>query len=54
MKLPAYNQNLRTWSTWDGTSEITATTGKEICIAEVDADYRAVKAGIATVTSKDS
>jgi hypothetical protein len=52
MKLPAYNQNLRTWSTWDGTSEITATTGKELCIAEVDADYRAVKAGIATVTSK--
>lgn len=49
---PSYGQNLRTWSTWDGTSNITAATGKEICIAEVDADYKALKAGITTVTAK--
>lgn len=50
-KLPAYGQDLRTWASWDGSSDITAATGKEICVAEVDAYYKAVKAGIATVTA---
>lgn len=49
---PTYGQNLRSWTTWDGTSDITAATGKEICVAEVDGDYKAVKAGITTVTAK--
>lgn len=51
---PTYGQNLRSWTTWDGTSDITAATGKEICVAEVDGDYKAVKAGITTVTAKAS
>lgn len=51
-KLPAYGQDLRTWTAWDGTSDITAATGKEICIAECDPYHKAVKAGIATVTAK--
>lgn len=51
-KLPDYGANVRTWSTWDGVSDITAATGKEILIVECDTNYRAVKAGIATVTAK--
>lgn len=37
---------------WDGTSEITATTGNKILIVEVDAGNKAVKSGTATVASK--
>lgn len=51
-KLPAYGQSVKTWTAWDGTSEIAAATGKEICVVECDAQYRAVKGGIATVTAK--
>lgn len=50
--LPAVGQNVRTWSSWDGTSDITAATGKEIVVVECDAAYRAVKGGVATVTAK--
>jgi len=52
-KLPSYLGNVKTYATWDGTSEIEATTGKEIMIIECDPNYRAVKAGITTVTAKD-
>lgn len=48
----AYGQNLKNWTTWNGTDEITATTGKEITVAYVDANYRAQAAGHATVASK--
>lgn len=41
------------WTTWDGSSEITATTGYQICIAEVNASSAVQKAGIATVTSAE-
>ena len=51
-KLPNYGQVLNTWSVWDGSSDITAATGKEICIAEVNGSLQAIKAGIATVTAK--
>lgn len=50
---PAYGQNVKTWTVWDGTADITAATGKEIVIVECDANYQAVKAGIATVTAKE-
>ena len=39
---------------WDGTEEITATTGDEIVIAEVNAKKEVVKVGKTTVTSKES
>lgn len=52
VSLPAIGQNLRTWTTWNGSSNIAAETGKKICIAEVDADYKAVRAGITTVTAR--
>lgn len=48
-----YGQNLKTWTAWDGTSDITAATGKKITVAYVDANYRAQAAGSGTVTAKD-
>lgn len=47
-----YGQNLKSWTTWNGTSDITAATGKKITIASVDANYKAQAAGSATVTAK--
>lgn len=44
-------QDLASWSTWDGTSEITATSTHKITIAEVNASKLAVKAGSTTVIS---
>ncbi len=42
------------YTAWDGTSDITAATGKKILVVEVDKYHRAVGSGIATVTSKES
>lgn len=50
--LPEYGQSVKTWAVWDGSADITAATGKEICIVECDSAYRAVKAGVAAVTAK--
>lgn len=47
-----YGQNVRTWSTWDGTSDITATTGHKITVVEADGTYKAQNAGNATVTAQ--
>lgn len=47
-----YGQKLTTgWTTWNGTSDITAATGKKITIASVDVNNRAQAAGNATVTA---
>lgn len=48
----AYGDNVRNWSTWDGTSDITAATGKVITLVEAGSDYKARKVGTATVTAK--
>ena len=53
--LPAYNDVCNTtagYTTWDGTSDVTATTGNKIAVVEVDSSLKAIKAGSATVTSK--
>ena len=50
--LPAAGQSVKGWTAWSGTDEITAATGKEICVVECDSAYRALKAGVATVTAK--
>ena len=52
--IPEYGANVRMYSAWNGEDEITAETGKKILIVECDESYGAVKAGIATVTAKDS
>ena len=51
--LPTYNQDLSTWTAWNGTDEIEAATGTKICIAEVTSANLAVKAGVVTVTAKE-
>ena len=48
-----YGQTMSGWTPWDGTSEITATTGQEIGVVEVNASNGAVAAGKTTVTSND-
>ena len=45
-------QNVRTWSSWDGSADITAATGKVITVVECNSNYAAVGAGHATVTAK--
>ncbi len=40
-----------TWTAWDGSSDITAATGKKITVASINSDSRAVAAGSATVTA---
>lgn len=57
VELPAYNDvcNINNgWTSWDGSSEITAKTGDKIVVVEVTQDESyARKAGQATVTAKD-
>ena len=48
----AYGQNVKTWSVWDGTADITAETGKNITVVECNAEYQAMKAGTAVVTAR--
>lgn len=47
-----YGQNVQTWTAWDGTADITATTGQVVTVVECGSDYKAVAAGSATVTAK--
>lgn len=51
--LPELYQDLSTWSDWDGESEIPATNGDTICIAEVNSSNQAIGAGIIEVKAKD-
>ena len=46
-----FGQDLSSWTAWNGSAQITATTGHKITIAEVNASKLAVKAGNTTVTS---
>lgn len=53
LNIPVVNELCNSgYTVWDGTSEITATTGNKILIVEIDASNKAKKAGIATVASK--
>ena len=47
-----YGQSVRNWTTWDGVSDITATTGHKITVVEADSTYKAQNSGNTTVTSK--
>lgn len=49
-----YGQNVKNWTAWDGTSDITAEAGKTITVVECDANYKALKVGSATITVKTS
>lgn len=51
---PEYNAVCTTgYTAWNGTDEISATTGQKIIIVEVDADNKAKKAGQATIVVKE-
>lgn len=52
LDVPVKGQNVKGWTVWDGTSDITAATGSEIVVAECDASYHVVNAGKAIVTAK--
>jgi len=47
-----YGQNVQTWTAWNGTDDITATTGQVVTVVECGSDYKAVGSGSATVTAK--
>lgn len=47
-----YGQNLKNWTAWNGTDDITATSDKKIGVAVVDANFRAQAYGSATVVAK--
>ena len=49
-----YGQSVKSWTAWDGSKDITAETGKKITVVECDAEFRAVKAGAATVAAKSA
>lgn len=46
---PAYGEVISS-TAWDGAEAITATTGQQVMIIETDADGKALKAGVASVT----
>lgn len=51
--LPVVDSVISTgYTDWDGTSEITATSGQKILVVEVDGESKAKKAGIATIAAK--
>ena len=51
--MPEYDQVCSSgYTNWNGTDEITATTGQKIVVVEVDSSNKAKKAGEATITSK--
>lgn len=49
--LPERNEDVSSWASWDGTSEIEAENGHKLIVCEVDANNLALKGGVATVTS---
>lgn len=46
-----YGQNVRNWSTWDGTSDLTIANGQKVTVVECDSTFKAMNAGNATVTA---
>ena len=50
LDVPVKGQNVKGWSAWDGTADITASSGNEIVIVECDVSGQVVKAGKVTVT----
>lgn len=48
-----YDMNVQNWSVWDGTSDITAETGKVLTLVEATSDYKARKSGHATIVSAE-
>lgn len=45
-----YGMDVKTWTKWDGKSEITATAGHHITVVEADQNYKAIRSGDVTAT----
>ena len=57
LTLPYYDQSTGAeegYTAWDGSADITATTGQQILIVETDENDNAKKAGIAVVTAREA
>lgn len=50
--IPEEGEDCSTLTTWDGSAEVTATTGKQLLLVEVDSSKKAVKAGFVSVVAK--
>ena len=48
-----YDQNVQTWSAWDGLADITAESDKVITVVECTSEYKARGAGHATIVAKE-
>lgn len=48
----ALGQDVSSWTTWNGSSDITAASGKIITVVEASSDGKALKAGSVTVVAK--
>lgn len=44
--------DVKTWTKWDGISEISATAGQHITIVEADQNYKAFRSGDVVATVK--
>lgn len=49
--IPQYLEDISDWTSWDGTSDITATDGETICVAEANSNGFAVAAGTCSINS---
>ena len=47
-----YDDDLSAWTTWNGSADITAASGKKITVAECTSAGKARKVGSATVVAK--
>ena len=43
-----YGMDVKTWTKWDGKSEIVATSGHHITVVEADQNYKAIRSGDVT------
>lgn len=50
--MPALGDNLSAWTTWDGTSDISATNGYHIAVAETESDFTCERVGQTTVVAR--
>lgn len=48
----AYDEDVTSWTSWDGTTDITAATGKVLTLVEATSTYKARKVGTVTVIAK--
>ena len=47
-----YGMDVKTWTKWDGVSEISATSGHHITVVECDQNYKAIRSGDVVAVAK--